>query len=298
MSSVIRPVLRYHGGKFRIADWIASFFPKHDCYIEPYGGGASVLMQKPRVGTEVYNDLDGDVVNLFRVLRDHATAAELWHRLRFTPFARVEFDAAYGDPADPVDQAHKLIMRSFMGHGSDSATRRTQPGFRTKRSRSSGEGGGFTRSPAREFAAYPDAIHGFHERLVGVVIENRHAIDLIHQFDSPTTLIYSDPPYVLSSRTLMRGSSNSNHGYRHEMSDDDHRALADCLRNCESMVVLSGYESSLYDRKLYADWPKFQRTTTAEGGVSRTECVWINQACFDALRRESAQTQFDWAEAA
>ena len=246
-------------------------------------------MRKDRVGTEIYNDLDGDVVNLFRVLRDHGTAAELWHRLRFTPFARAEFDAAYSDPIDPVDQAHKLIMRSFMGHGSDSATRRTQPGFRTKRSRSGIEGGGFTRSPACEFSAYPDAIHGFHERLAGVVIENRHAIDLIHQFDSPTTLIYADPPYVLSSRTLMRGSSNSSHGYRHEMSDDDHRALAECLRNCRSMVVLSGYASDLYDRELYPDWQRFERKAVAEAGKARTEVVWLNHACTTALIGQQAQ---------
>lgn len=298
MNPVERPVLRYHGGKFRMADWIVSFFPEHDCYLEPFGGGASVLMRKGRVGTEIYNDLDGDVVNLFRILRDHGTAAELWHRLRFTPFARAEFDAAYSAPTDPVDQAHKLIMRSFMGHGSDSATRRTQPGFRTKRSRSGTEGGGFARSPAREFAAYPDAISGFHERLAGVVIENRHAIDLIHQFDSPTTLIYADPPYVLSSRTLMRGSSNSSHGYRHEMSDDDHRALADCLLKCRSMVVLSGYSSDLYDLDLFSDWQKFTRRSTAEGGVLRTEAVWINKACGDALSRDAAQIPLDWAEAA
>ena len=289
MSSPTRPVLRYHGGKFRIADWIVSFFPGHGCYLEPFGGGASVLMRKDRVGTEIYNDLDGDVVNLFRVLRDHGTAAELWHRLRFTPFARAEFDAAYSDPTDPVDQAHKLIMRSFMGHGSDSATRRTRPGFRTKRSRSGTEGGGFTRSPACEFAAYPDAIHGFHERLAGVVIENRHAIDLIHQFDSPTTLIYADPPYVLSSRTLMRGSSNSSHGYRHEMSDDEHRALVECLRNCRSMVVLSGYASDLYDRELYPDWQRFERKAVAEAGKARTEVVWLNHACSTALIGQQAQ---------
>lgn len=284
-----RPVLRYHGGKFRIADWIVSFFPDHAGYLEPFGGGASVLMRKKRVGTEVYNDLDGDVVNLFRVLRNHDMAAELWHRLRFTPFARAEFDASYTDPADPIDQAHKLIVRSFMGHGSDSATRRSQPGFRTKRSRSSAEGGGFTNSPAIEFSAYPDAIYGFHERLAGVVIENRQAADLIIQFDSPTTLIYADPPYVLSSRTLMRGSANSSNGYRHEMLDDDHRALAECLHKCRSMVVLSGYPSDLYDMELYSDWQRFERKAVAEAGKSRTEVVWLNPACSAALIGQHTQ---------
>lgn len=285
MTAPTRPVLRYHGGKFRIANWIVSFFPDHLCYLEPYGGGASVLMRKDRVGTEIYNDLDGDVVNLFRVLKSHDMAAELWHRLRFTPFARAEFDAAYSDPTDPIDQAHKLIVRSFMGHGSDSATRRSQPGFRTKRTNA----GSFTKSPAVEFASYPDAIHGFHERLAGCVIENRPAIDLIGQFDTPNTLLYADPPYIISSRSLMRGSVNSAHGYRHEMTDDDHRALADRLRKSTSMVVLSGYASDLYDQELYPDWQRFERKANAEGGVSRTEVVWLNPACSAALIGQQAQ---------
>lgn len=293
-NSVTRPVLRYHGGKYRIADWVASFFPAHVCYVEPFGGGASVLMQKEQVGTEIYNDLDGDVVNLFRVLRNHETAAELHHRLRFTPFARAEFDAAYEAPTDPIDQAHKLLVRSFMGHGSDSATRRSKPGFRSKRSKN----GAFSQSPANEFATYPDAIQAFHQRLASVVIENRKAVEVIEQFDSPSTLIYCDPPYLISTRSMMRGSAEHALGYRHEMTDDDHRQLADCLRKSRSMVVLSGYASELYDRELYPDWSRFTRMTTADTGVARTEVVYLNESCFDALQRESAQMSFDMAEAA
>ena len=281
-----RPVLRYHGGKYRISDWIISFFPEHSCYVEPFGGGASVLMNKPRVGTEIYNDLDGDVVNLFRVLRDRESAAELAHRLKFTAFSRQEFDESYDVPNDSVDQARKLIVRSFLGHGSDSATRRSQGGFRTKRS----SGGDFTRSPAMEFAEYPDVVMEFHRRLCGVVIENKNAVELIQQFDSDRTLIYVDPPYVLSSRSLIKGSANSKNGYRHEMTDDDHRLLAETLHSCKGAVVLSGYPTDLYDKNLYSGWRRFSRKAVAEGGKSRVEVVWLNDSAIDRLAAGSSIT--------
>lgn len=274
-----RPVLRYHGGKFRLSDWIISFFPDHQCYVEPYGGGASVLMSKERVGSEIYNDLDGDVVNLFKVLRDKNQAEELCHRLRFTAFSRQEFDESYDSPTDAIDQARKLIVRSFLGHGSDSATRRNQGGFRTKRS----SGGDITRSPAMEFSEYPDVVMDFHRRLSGVVIENKNAIDLIQQFDNSNTLIYADPPYVLSSRSLVKGSANTQHGYRHEMLDEDHRVLAEILHAFSGMVVISGYSSGLYEKDLYADWHRFTRKAIAEGGKTRTEVVWLNSRAIEKL---------------
>lgn len=285
MSVLSRPILRYHGGKFRLADWITSFFPEHSCYLEPFGGAASVLLRKSEVGTEIYNDLDSDVVNLFRLLRDPDMSAELEKRLRFTAFSRDEFDAAYEVPKDSIDQAHKLIIRSFMGHGSDSATRRSKPGFRTKRS----GGGQISSSPAQEFSTFSNVVLDFHKRLSAVVIENRPAIDLIKQFDSPSTLIYADPPYCLSARTLMRGSANSAHGYRHEMTDNDHIALAECLRSCKSMVVISGYATNLYDQELYQDWQRFERKATVESGATRTEVVWLNNVCTSALIERHAQ---------
>lgn len=121
--SVTRPALRYHGGKFRLAPWILGFFPRHQTYVEPFAGAASVLMLKGRVGAECLNDLDGNVVNLFRVLRDVDSALELQRRVALTPFARDEFEWSYEPPTDDLDAAHKLVVRSFMGHGSDSATR-------------------------------------------------------------------------------------------------------------------------------------------------------------------------------
>lgn len=100
--TVTRPALRYHGGKFRLAPWLMQFFPPHGCYVEPFGGAAGVLLRKPRVYAEVYNDLDAEVVNFFRVLRDPVLRKDLIHACRLTPYARDEFDLAYEPIDDPL----------------------------------------------------------------------------------------------------------------------------------------------------------------------------------------------------
>lgn len=275
MNNITRPALRYHGGKFRLAPWILGFFPDHKIYVEPFGGAASVLLLKERVNSEVYNDLDSRIVNVFRVLRDQETAAELKRRVELTPFSREEFDATYSDPVDNIDAAHKTIVRSFMGHGSDSATRSCRTGFRAKcHSRA---------LPSIEWAKWPDAIPAFTNRLRGVVIEHRDALEVIQRYDTEGTLIYADPPYVFSTRTGIQGRQKSTQGYRHEMIDDEHRKLAEVLHAAKAMVVLSGYPSELYDNDLYADWERYERRHVADGGLFRTEVVWINQACSDAL---------------
>lgn len=262
-----------------------SFFPRHAVYMEPFGGAASVLLQKPRVGAECYNDLDGNVVNLFRVLRDPIKAAELRRRVELTPFAREEFNWSYEPAVDDVDAAHKLVTRSFMGHGSDSATRSCRTGFRAKVT----DGRVL---PSVEYATWADAIPLFTMRLRGVVIENRDAIEVIARMDSPKTLIYADPPYCHSTRLGMTGRTRGTHGYRHEMTDDDHRAMATVLHQCRGMVVLSGYPSELYDGELFPGWVRHERRHVADGGRFRTEVVWLNEACAEALDRQSAQMTF------
>jgi len=279
-----RPVLRYHGGKFRLAPWVLSFFPKHVVYVEPYGGAASVLLQKPRVGAECYNDLDGQVVNLFRILRDPVASLELQRLVTLTPFSRADFDWSYEPPQNDIDAAHKLIVKSFMGHGSDSATRSCRTGFRSKLS----DGRVL---PSVEYSTWPAAIPSFTERLRGVVIESRAAIEVIGRMDSPSTLIYADPPYCHSTRSAITGRSNKTHGYRHEMTDDDHRALATVLRAARGMVVLSGYPSALYDVELYPDWVRHERIHVADGGLFRTEVVWLNAACHQALQASAPQSR-------
>lgn len=263
-----RPMLRYHGGKWLLAPWIISHFPAHRIYVEPYGGGASVLLRKPRSFGEVYNDLDGEVVNVFRVARDHGKA--LQEKLYLTPFARQDFIESYYPSDDPVEQARRTIVRSFMGYGSSSVTcvRSTaqtgtpSTGFRANSNRSG-------TVPARDWKTYAEAFPGLVDRLRGVTIENRDAIDVMSAHDGPDTLHYVDPPYVMTTRNDHRPD------YRFELTDDDHRKLADFLKTLKGKIVLSGYASPLYD-ELFDGWNRLERAALADGAEKRIEVLWIS----------------------
>lgn len=265
--STTRPVLRYHGGKWRLAPWIISHFPPHRIYVEPYGGAASVLLRKPRVYAEVYNDLEGEVVNLFRVLRNPGQAAELERQLRLTPYAREEFWAAYEPTDEPVERARRTITRAFMGFGSASANNKHRTGFRANSNKSG-------TTPAHDWANYPDHISSLSARLAGVIIEQRPALEITKHHDTPEALHYLDPPYSHTTRYV--GASGSC-CYVHEMTDDDHREMAEVVRRLKGMVVLSGYDSPLY-QELFGDWEMVSRPAMADGAKPRTECLWLSPA--------------------
>lgn len=261
MIDVPRPVVRWHGGKWLLAPWIISHFPPHRVYTECFGGGGSVLLRKDRAYAEVYNDLDGKIVNLFRVLRSDR-AQELVHMLRLTPFARTEFQEAYEEASDPVEQARRLIIRSFQGFGSNGHERST--GFRANSNRSG-------TTPAHDWRNYPEALAVAVDRLRGVTVENRPALDVIMAHDVPDALHYVDPPYVLSTR------SDPSKDYAHELTDDEHLALLAGLDRVQGMVILSGYPSALYDDAL-GHWQRVERKALADGARARTEVLWLNQA--------------------
>lgn len=257
-KKIKRPMLRYHGGKWVLAPWIIGHFPAHRVYVEPFGGAGSVLLRKPRSYCEVWNDLCGEVVNLFRQSRDNGEA--LREKIKLTPFARDEFFASYEPSSDPLEQARRTVVRSFMGFGSNSHNRPT--GFRNNSNRSG-------TTPAHDWANLPAAYEAIIERLRGVVVENRDALEVMAQHDSPPTLHYLDPPYVFSTRT------DAKPDYRFEMTDDQHRELAEFVHGLKGMVVLSGYRSALYD-ELYSDFQRVERAALADGAAKRTECLWIS----------------------
>jgi len=273
-GAVTRPVLRWHGGKWMLAPWIISHFPAHRVYVEPFGGAASVLLRKPRAYAEVYNDLDDDVVNLFRVLRGSVAASnELHHRLLLTPFARAEFDDAYLPTGDPIERARRLIIRSFMGFGSDGHNGARPTGFRANSHRSG-------TTPAHDWRNYTDCLEPIMARLAGICVEHRPAIEVMAQQDSPETLHYVDPPYVHSTRSTAKNSTRKN--YAHEMNDDQHSDLLAFLQTLQGMVVLSGYPNALYDGAL-PGWRRVERDALADGARPRTEVLWLNRACVEAL---------------
>ncbi len=257
-----RPVLRYFGGKWLLAPWIIEQFPPHKLYVEAFAGAASVLMRKPRSYAEVYNDLDGEVVNLFRVLQNPVTSAELERQLMLTPFARNEFNLAYEPTDGAVEVARRLIIRAYMGFGSDGHNPDSgKTGFRANSNRSG-------TTPAHDWNNFPKQISRFCERLAGVVIENRDAFEVMLQQDGPDTLFFLDPPYVHDTR-------GAKHSYRHEMTNEDHERLIYFIQKLEGMVILCGYSNQIYER---LKWREIRRESHADGARDRIESLWINPA--------------------
>lgn len=279
MTATSRPVLRYFGGKWSIAPWIIEHFPAHRIYVEPFGGGGSVLLRKPRTYAEIYNDLDGEIVNVFRVVRDRGD--ELARAITLTPYALEEFELSYQPAEDQLERARRTVVRSFMGYGGnltrdnrDQTPQRT--GFRYY------SGSPRAAVPAKEWTKWPDQLKETIDRLRGVTIEQRDAIEVMLKHDGPDTLHYVDPPYPHVTRGPNAGGSHR--GYRFEMTDEEHERLASVLLELKGMVVLSGYDCELYER-LFASWPARRRATVADGARPRVEVLWLNQACAGQQRQ-------------
>jgi DNA adenine methylase len=272
-NDVKRPIFQYFGGKWRVAPCIISHMPMHRVYVEPFGGGGSVLLRKPRCDAEVYNDLDSEVVNVFQVLRDHPK--EFLRALDLTPFSREEYELACKLTEDdgPLERARKTAVRAFFGFASqslfvcDGSIRKA--GFRAGDMR-------IGSTHASQWSGYVDALEAVIDRLKGVNIEHRDAMEIIPVWDSITTCYYVDPPYMAS---LRRTKSL----YAHELTEEQHVALLQLLRQVQGSVLLSGYDSALYNDML-SDWERFERDAIAQGGVAsgadirRTDVLWVKPA--------------------
>ena len=255
----MKNILKYPGGKWAIAPWIIGQFPKHHSYLEPFFGSGGVFFKKEPSNIETINDLDGEVVNFFECVR--TDPEKLAHYIYFTPYSVDVYNRAYSDeiPADRFERASRFLVRCNMGYG-----------YRT-----SGRAVGWKRDVAKRERAYaakawcelPDIVFEAAERLRGVQIENKNAVELIPQFSDPNVLIYCDPPYVLSTR---RGKQ-----YRCEMSDEDHLQLLDVLKQHPGPVLLSGYQNDLYDAEL-KNWNKVTTTCTDILSQIKTETLWMN----------------------
>jgi DNA adenine methylase len=258
-----RAALRYYGGKARLAPWIVAHLPPHVCYVEPFGGAASVLLRKPPARCEVYNDLDGDVVGFFRVLRERPD--DLLRAITLTPFARAEVDlacAAAPDGLDEVERARRVYVRAWQGrHGLPA---RGKLGWRFERAAAG--------SPTA-VAQWTDLerLKAVAARLRSVQLECDDALRVIARFDGPDTVTYADPPYPASTRGVRWATT----AYAHELTDADHRRLATVLHALRGMAVVSGYPGPLY-RELYGDWPAVARTARTHGPRAATEVLWLS----------------------
>ncbi|PJC85322.1 DNA methyltransferase [Vibrio sp. HA2012] len=269
MSEVINaPAIRYHGGKFRLAPWIIEHFPEHKCYTECFGGAGNVLLRKPRSYAEVYNDVDLDVVNLFSVLRDPELNQKLREVCVLTPYSREEFELALEHTDEPLERARRTVVRATMGFAATTSA----SGFRidTKRKYA---------TAMHLWSLYPDNLSAVGKRFSTVLIENRPAIDVLKKHDAVDTLHYCDPPYMPETRV------KGNRSYKHEMTIAEHEELLQCLRNLKGYVVLSGYESELYN-DILTGWTKDTKQSRISGGrgtKKRTECLWVSPSCAEAL---------------
>ena len=258
--AVSRAVIKYPGAKWSIARWIIGHFPQHHSYLEPFFGSGAVLFTKERSHIETINDRDGDIVNLFQWIRNDPE--RLAREIYLTPYARDIYDKAWDaqyTETDSFQRAVDFCARMMMGHG-----------YRT-----TGEKVGWKNDVQGREAAYaakywgsmPEVIIEAAERLRGVQIENRPAAELISRFNFPNVLIYADPPYLLETR----------HGkqYKHEMTDRDHAELLEVLKAHRGPVLLSGYESGLYNDAL-RDWHKDETHAVAQTSTRRREILWMN----------------------
>lgn len=274
MNSVpTRPALRYHGGKWRIAPWIISHFPAHICYVEPYGGGSSVILRKAPAIHDVMNDKDKDVIAFFDVLRRRPE--DLIGSIQLTPFAREEVKRAYEPCTDEIERARRFYIRAWQVRGGPPAQGRT--GWRFQKSDARGK---------RSIDDWNETSHlwSIVDRLKQIQIECDDALKVIKRYDSPDTLFYLDPPYSKSAR----GPRWADKAYAHEMTDEEHRNLATVLHTISGMAIISGYDCDLY-RELYADWAFDRKRTIKDTSAEAYEYLWMSPT---AVARHSQSAMF------
>ena len=254
----MRAILNYPGSKWGLAEEIVSLMPRHRSYLEPFFGSGAVLFNKPPSAIETVNDIDGDIVNFFQVLREHTD--ELIRAVSLTPYAHEVFDDAHENRGETdFERAYRFAIRSLMGHGFFKTYQKT--GFKIDRY-------------ARErsycvdvWNRMPSVLSEAAYRLKCVQIENRPALELIKKFNFENVLIYADPPYLLNTRGGQQ--------YRCEMNEQDHVELLAALSNHKGPVILSGYPSEMYDRELRG-WRKITRKSYNQNSDARTEVLWCN----------------------
>lgn len=262
MITVPAPVLKYPGAKWNLADWIVGHMPAHKIYIEPFFGSGAVLFVKPACKIEIVNDLDGRVVNLFRVIRERPE--ELAAAVEMTPWSRDEYYAAHEVSEDAVEDARRFLARCWQAHGTKIVSR---TGWRSDAPES-----GSVRTAV--WGKLPTRILVAAQRLKPCYIESRPALEVIGRYQRSDCLIYADPPYLLSTRSCPY--------YSVEMSDADHADLLLALVDHPGPVLLSGYESEMYSDML-TGWTSARRTVYAEKGRKRKEVLWMNPTCDEAL---------------
>lgn len=256
-------LLKWPGSKQSLAQQIINILPKHKIYLEPFLGSGAVFFLKEKAFTEILNDLDGDIVNLFKCMRDRPE--ELAALIELTPYSREEYKASYQrEDCEDLERARRFFIRCNMARAGmqhySSAWRHAGPVRGSK----------YRQAVVGPWNKLPAEIIEAAGRLKEAEIENTAAIDLIEKYNRPDCLIYADPPYLLSTRRQRY--------YNVEMeSEQEHESLLKALLKHSGSVVLSGYDSEIYNDYL-ASWTRYEFEAQAEQGKKRIEVVWCNRA--------------------
>lgn len=256
----MKAVMKYPGAKWSMAYWIISKFPAHRSYLEPFFGSGAVLFSKPRSDIETVNDLDGEVVNLFQWIR--RDPERLANEIRWTPYARDVYEGAFAGMKTEQDSFRRAVnYYTYMMMGYGFRTNGNKTGWKIDLQ------GREKAYAANMWCNAPDRIMQAAERLRGVQIENRPAVQLIRRFNFPNVLIYADPPYLMETRF--------GELYRMEMTEQDHLELLECLLQHKGPVLLSGYRSEIYCETLKG-WNMETITVRNQRADAAEECLWMN----------------------
>lgn len=255
------PPITWFGGKAKLASRIVRHFPPHHTYVEPFGGSAAVLLAKPPAKVEVYNDVDRELVNLFRVLREPVLHDRLKTACENTLYARAEFELAATPSDDPVEAARRFMVRQRQSHG----------GMGRCWSYCISDAQGNMSSAVRRWLSGVERLAEIHQRMRSVQVEADDWSAVIPRYDSSGTLFYLDPPYAADTRV--------GGGYRHELEPDGHERLVDAILQVKGMVVLSGYQCRAYERLEAAGWARIGYDVPAYMSPSRSrrcESLWLS----------------------
>lgn len=233
------PLLRIQSSKYKVSDWVLSFFPKHKIYVEPFGGCASILLNKSPSEIEVYNDINQDLFNLFSILREPENAQKLKYAIENTPFSRKEFNAAFHNTKNSIEKARRLFIRSQLVFFADNK----QVDLNSVNVGCSLD----------SWSQQPEMIQYASKRLKNTILENKDAFDVIDLYDTQDTLFFID--YPLSSEQLSKREMD----------------LINKIICLKGKVILCGWDNALY-HDLLDGWVKKKRI---QPGRTRSECLWV-----------------------
>lgn len=262
-----RIVFGWYGGKFSHLDWLLPLLPECHHYCEPFAGSGAVLLNRVPSPVETYNDIDGEVVNFFRVLRDQHE--ELIRAIALTPFSREEYYRAIHttNGVSDVERARGFYIKARQTRTGLAQTASLGRWANCKNTSRAGMSGVVSR-----WLGGVEALDDIAQRLMRVQIENRPAVDVIRLYDSPKTLFYCDPPYLHATRGDVKS-------YGFEMDEEQHREFAEVVNGCSGMVAVSGYDHPLMD-KLFGPGKWFKtlgsRKTIHSTKGTRQEVLWTN----------------------